>query len=180
MGMTLLFMMAMLMMVLMLTMMLMMINVDDDDHDMKYLIFYIDYWRISIQERWWWGRSAAIATFICHNSPYRLYTVYLSSNHPFNHLSIHSYIHGSIHPFICPSIDSCIHPFIYITIVIIHTFIYLSFYPLQVDYIGFHIVTPMPYACSDMTAVTFDTDFDDNEGPRIYLSGGMLMLVDNR
>jgi len=44
----------------------------------------------------------------------------------------------------------------------------------EVDYIGFHTVTPMPYACSDMTAVTFDTDFDDNEGPRIYLSGGCI------
>ena len=33
----------------------------------------------------------------------------------------------------------------------------------------------MPYACSDMTAVTFDMDFEDNEGPRIYLSGGVLI-----
>lgn len=43
----------------------------------------------------------------------------------------------------------------------------------DIEFIGFHNVRQMPYNASDMVAVTFpESLFNDDKGPRIYLTGG--------
>lgn len=42
------------------------------------------------------------------------------------------------------------------------------------DFIGFHTISHMPYAASDMAIVTFPENFFSSGGPRIYLSGGCI------
>mmetsp|Transcript_24498 Transcript_24498/g.26797 ORF Transcript_24498/g.26797 Transcript_24498/m.26797 type:complete len:489 (-) Transcript_24498:178-1644(-) len=43
----------------------------------------------------------------------------------------------------------------------------------NLDFVGFHEKTKMPYKASDMVAVTFPSStFSDDEGARIYLTGG--------
>lgn len=44
----------------------------------------------------------------------------------------------------------------------------------DVDFLGFHTVATMPYNCSDMTATTFEMDYGDSDGSRIYLVGGCI------
>lgn len=45
----------------------------------------------------------------------------------------------------------------------------------NMDFIGFHTISHMPYAASDMAVVTFpEEDFSTNNGPRIYLTGGCV------
>ncbi len=44
----------------------------------------------------------------------------------------------------------------------------------NMDFIGFHTISHMPYAASDMAIVTFPENFFSSGGPRIYLSGGCI------
>ena len=45
-------------------------------------------------------------------------------------------------------------------------------------YEGFHNVATMPYPVSDHTTVVYDIDFNDEQGPRIYIVGGCIQDQD--
>lgn len=42
----------------------------------------------------------------------------------------------------------------------------------NMNFIGFHTISHMPYAASDMAVVAFPEEYFTSGGPRIYLTGG--------